>query len=105
RPHGRTPLRRVPRQFIRIDGSDGAIGEGSAGGSAVYLRLVDVDAFFILSCIAGWHLTRCAGSSRIAIAGGCSRSLQIAGIGDVVVDAGQGRASAGDDRGEAGKRV
>src|ERR1700728_536556 len=103
RPHRFASLSRVAIQFLRVDGADATVGEGSPGRSPVYLGLVDVDAFFIFGCKAGWRRTRGAGPRSISIACNYGWSVEGAGIGDVVIDAGQGGASASDDRGQARK--
>src|SRR5271155_3222067 len=89
----------VSDEFLGIDGVEAAIGQRCMGGAAIQLGLVDVDAFFIFGCGARWGRESVTGARCEAIAGGLGGGIIVAGIGDVVVDTGEGRAAAGDDRG------
>src|SRR5580704_17317781 len=105
RINGLAALAWVADESHRIDGSDGAVGQRSAVGAAIHHGLVDVDPFFILSCGTRGRRIGSARACRQAVAGGFRGGVEVSRISDVVVYAGQGRASAGDDRGEAGERV
>src|SRR5579864_592613 len=101
--NGRAASRRVLRQLFRIDRSYGAVREGSARSSAVYLTLVDVNTFFIFSGKTGRWRPRGAGTGAISVAGHHLRSVEIARVRNVVIDARERGAAAGDDRGQARK--
>ena len=98
---GTAALAGIADELLGIDGGDAAVGERRAGCAAVHFGLVDVDAFFILGGGAGGSGAGSAGAGREAVAGGLGRGVKIPGIGDVVVDAGESRASTGDDRDQA----
>src|SRR5579862_230713 len=87
----------IADESVVIDGGDAAVGEGCAGGASVHFSLVDVDAFFIFGGSAGGSRACCARASAKTVARSFLGSVVVAGISDVVIDAGEGGASAGDD--------
>src|ERR1700721_1528570 len=101
----RTAFAGVADEFLRIDGGDAAIRECRAGRTTVHFGLVDVDAFLVLAGGSSGSRAGRAGTRCQTIAGGLCRGIKIPGIGDVVVDAGQGGASTGDDRDQARKGI
>ncbi len=103
--HGTAAIVGVADQSLRVDGGDATVDQCRARRSAVQLALVDVDAFFVLGSGPGWRRIGSASAGRHAVARGLRGRIIIPGIRDVVIDAGQGRASASDDRGQAREGV
>ena len=105
RVNGTAAFAGVADKSLGIDGGDAAVGQRRAGRATVDFGLVDVDAFFILGGGASRGRVRGAGAGREAVTSGLCGGVKIPGIGDVVVDAGQGGASTGDDRDQAGEGI
>ena len=95
----------IADELLGVDGGDATVGECRAGCATVYFGLVDVDAFLILAGSPGRSRAGSTGAGRESVAGGFGRGVEIPGICDVIVDSGQSRASAGDDRDEAREGV
>src|ERR1700733_2320628 len=95
----------VADKAVVIDRGDASVGQGCAGGASVHFRLVDVDALFIFGGGPCGSRACGAGAGADTVAGSFLGSVVVPGISDVVVNAGEGGASAGNDCGEAGKRI
>lgn len=88
----------VANKSVRIDGVEATVRQPRAGSTAIHFGLVDVDAFLILGGRTGRSREGGARPSRETVAGGYLWGIKVSGIGDIVIDAREGRAAAGDDR-------
>ena len=93
----------IAHEFLPIDGVEAAIGQRCAPCAAVQLGLVDVDAFFIFGGGTGGSRERGARAGRNPVASGFRGCIKISRVRHVVVNAGERRASACDDRSQSGK--
>ena len=85
--------------------AEAAVDQGRTGARHHRSPLLglDVDAFFVTRSQfrSGRYWRRWWLASGFAVPGGFRGGIEVPGISDVVVDAGQSRASASDDRGQA----
>ncbi len=97
-------VERVADQFVGIDGFDAAVGSRVGGGSAIELRLVDLDSFLILRS-RSVGMAHAAAAVQNAVAGIGGRRRQNAIVCDVVVGTYEFRSSSGDDSHQARERI
>src|SRR5581483_7651037 len=103
RPNRRAAFSRILWQLPRIDRRDRAVRERSAGSPAIHFGLISVNTFLVFRRKAGRGGTWGTGARTVSVPGHDLRSVEIARVSDVVIHPGERWATAGDDRGQAGK--